>query len=127
MSISFGGVVYNCVNTMTIDGGTEESSIICSTSSGNAETHKLTGAASWTVNATVVTEDTAITLETAFALGTSGALIVHPVGAGVGNKQHAFTSASVSTNNMPMGVGDFGTLAVTLVCSGDITTSLEVA
>jgi len=127
MAIKFGATTYNCVNTMSVDGATEESSIICSAASGNAVTHRLTGAASWQVTATVVTEDDVVTLETAFALGASDTLSVFPTGSAVGNKELAWSSASVSSNGFPMDVAGMGQLTITLLCDGDATIDLVTA
>jgi len=123
-TIDFGGVEYTCVVDIAMNGNVEVTSASCSEATGNAATHKAVGAENWTVTTTVLLEAQSITQETAFAPGTSGALIVYPNGNATGNKSFTWTSAFVSSDNETVAVASMATMAITLECDGDRTPAI---
>jgi hypothetical protein len=124
--IDFGGVEYLCITDLTINGSVDVASASCSSASGPATTHKAIGAENWTASGTFLAEDDAITLDDAFAPGTSGALIIYPFGNTSGKKSFSWTTAFVSTEADSGNTTTQGTTAVTLECDGPRTTGLVV-
>ncbi len=123
-TISFGGVEYLCLTDVAMNGGVDAVTASCSQATGNAVTHKSVGAENWTATTTILLDAQSITQETAFAPGTSGALIVYPNGNAVGNKSFTWDSAFVSSDGESVAVATQATMAITLECDGARTPAI---
>ncbi len=124
--IDFGGMEYECLTDVAMNGSVDAVSASCSVSTGNASTYKAVGAESWNVSTTILLEVDSITQQNAFAPGVSGALIVYPDGNAAGKPSFSWVSAFVSGDNESVAIASMATMAITLECDGARTAALVV-
>ena len=117
-AISFGGTLYRCLTQLESSEDAEIASAACSQETGSAAMYKAVGAVNSKVSVTVLTDDNAVALETAFKAGTSGELILYPHGTAVGMISETWSNAIVSSKAKSVAVATQAQMAVSFECDG---------
>lgn len=121
--VSFGGTVYDCITTSSFNGTVDTAEIKCSADgTGNATTHKAVGAESWAGSVSIVLDAEDDTTASAFAPGTTGAIIYYPHGDEAGALSYTYAATSfVSGHDIGSGADAFMVLDITFAPDGSAT------